>query len=262
MHSSDGALRHHAQFHSRFLALDRDVFVWTPPGYEASDACCPVLYLHDGQNLFDPDTAFQPGEHWRVGETAGALIAAGRIEPLIIVGIYNTGTERLQEYTPSSDARLGGGLADNYGLMITRELKPFIDATYRTRPDRSNTGIGGSSLGALVSLHLALSHSDVFGKVAAMSPSVWWDRRAILRTVRHARVKPALRLWVDMGTAEGRRGLDDARLLKAALVGAGWVPGADLHYAEYEGGTHSESAWAARVGPMLEWLFPAEVPGA
>ena len=98
---------------------------------------------------------------------------------------------------------------------------------------------------------------DVFGQLAVMSPSVWWDRRVILSTVRRARPRPALKLWVDMGTAEGRRGLDDARLLKAALVGAGWVPGQDLHYAEYEGATHSESAWAERVGPMLQWLFGA-----
>lgn len=258
MHTSAGALRRHEQFHSTFLADDRDVVVWLPPGYDETADRHPVLYLHDGQNLFDPDTAFQPGEHWRVGETAAALIEAGRIGPLVIVGIYNTGVARLQEYTPTSQAELGGGLADNYGRMIVEELKPFIDRTYRTRLDRSCTGIGGSSLGGLVSLHLALAHPEVFGKVAALSPSVWWDHRAILWTVRQLRTKPAIRIWADMGTAEGARGLDDARLLKAALVGAGWASGQDLNYAEYEGATHSETAWAARVGPMLEWLFPVE----
>jgi hypothetical protein len=86
---------------------------------------------------------------------------------------------------------------------------------------------------------------------------VWWDRKAILKTIREVRSKPKSRLWVDMGTAEGRRGLDDARLLKAALVGLGFVDGVDLHYAEYEGATHSEQAWSERVGPMLEFLFPA-----
>lgn len=250
-------LLRHPQFPSSFLPDDRDIVVYLPPGYDEGDEPLPVLYLHDGQNLFDPETAHIPGQHWRVGETADALIEAGTLVPLIVVGIANTGPQRIHEYTPTKDARLGGGRADDYGRFIVEELKPFIDALYRTRIDTASTGLGGSSLGGLVTLHLGLSRPDVFGKLAVMSPSVWWDRRAILRTVRAARPRPPLRLWVDMGTAEGRRGLDDARLLKAALVGAGWVPGQDLHYAEYEGATHTEGAWAERVGPMLQWLFGA-----
>jgi predicted alpha/beta superfamily hydrolase len=219
--------------------------------------------MHDGQNLFEPETAFQKGEHWRVGETATALIGAGRIEPLIVVGIHNTGEARVDEYTPTGDKKLGGGHALDYGRMIVEELKPLIDRTYRTKPDAANTGIGGSSLGGLVSLHLGFTHPATFTKIAALSPSVWWGGKAILQTIREARSKPKNRLWVDMGTAEGRKGLDDARLLKAALVELGFHEGVDLHYAEYEGATHSENAWAERVGPMLEWLFPAaeEYPG-
>lgn len=254
MHSPESQLRRHGQFHSEFLEHDRDVLVWVPPDYTASERRYPVLYMHDGQNLFEPDTAFLKGEHWRVGETATELIAAGKIEPLIIVGIYNTGEARLDEYTPTDDAKLGGGHADDYGRMIIEELKPLIDATYRTQPDC--TGLAGSSLGGLVSLHLGFTHPAVFSRIAALSPSVWWDRKAILKTIRESRSKPKLRLWVDMGTAEGRRGLDDARLLKAALVGLGFAEGVDLHYAEYEGATHSEQAWSERVGPMLQWLFP------
>ncbi len=264
MHLSNATLRRHERFHSAYLPDDRDVVVWLPPGYgdEGSHGAVvakrryPVLYMHDGQNLFDPDTAFQKGEHWRIGETATALLDAGRIEPLIIVGIHNTGTTRLHEYTPTADARLGGGLADDYGRLIVEELKPLIDRTYRTLPEASNTGLGGSSLGGLVTLHLGYTHPKVFTRLAVLSPSVWWDQRAVLRTVRSTRAKPPLKIWVDMGTAEGRRGLDDARLLKAALVGAGFVEGRDLRYAEYEGATHSEGAWASRVAPMLEWLFP------
>ena len=258
MHPQNATLHRHERFHSAFLPDDRDVLVWLPPGYDTeSGHRYPVLYMHDGQNLFDPETAFQKGEHWRVGETAAELIAAGQLEPLIIVGISNTGEERIHEYTPTRDARLGGGLAGDYGRLIVEDLKPLIDRTYRTLPDRQHTGLGGSSLGGLVTLHLGFTHPEVFSRLAVLSPSVWWDRRAILTTVRHARPKPAVRLWVDMGTAEGRRGLDDARLLKAALVGAGYIDGFDLHYAEFEGATHSEGAWAARVGPMLTWLFPA-----
>lgn len=275
MHLPDSQLRRHDAFHSEFLEHDRNVLVWLPPGYDggaeersdgrskersyedSTDVRYPVLYMHDGQNLFDPETSFQRGEYWHVGETAEELIEAGRIEPLIVVGIYNTGESRLDEYTPTGDKKLGGGHADDYGRMIIEELKPLIDRTYRTRPDAASTGIGGSSLGGLVSLHLGFTHPAVFTRVAALSPSVWWGGKTILKTIRQARSKPKLRLWVDMGTAEGRKGLDDARSLKAALVGLGFVPDVDLHYAEYEGATHSEQAWSERVGPMLEWLFPA-----
>ena len=300
MHQSEGQLRRHTAFHSEFLEHDRDVVVWLPPGYEGSHEGShegsargfttgvphrrsgttvgnrrdepssgttvgnhryPVLYMHDGQNLFEADTAFQKGEHWRLGETAATLVASGDIEPLIIVGIYNTGDHRKDEYTPTQDAKLGGGAANDYGRMIVEELKPMIDRAYRTRPDPESTGIGGSSLGGLVSLYLAFMHPHVFQRVAALSPSVWWNFRAILKTVRQARAKPPLKIWLDMGTAEGKRGLDDARLLKAALVGLGFSVGSDLHYAEYEGATHSETAWAERVAPMLKWLFPSEKEG-
>ena len=258
MESSESQLHRHEQFHSEFLEEDRDVLVWLPPGYDPStDVRYPVLYMHDGQNLFEPETAFKKGEHWRVGETAAGLIEAGRIEPPIIVGIYNTGEMRVDEYTPTTDKKLGGGQADDYGRMIIEELKPLVDRAYRTRIDRESTGIAGSSLGGLVSLHLAFHQPAVFGRVAALSPSVWWDRKAILKTIRESRSKPKSRVWVDMGTAEGSRGLDDARLLKAALVGLGFTDGVDLHYAEYEGATHTELAWSERVGPMLEFLFPA-----
>ena len=112
MHSSASQLRRHEQFHSQFLEQDRDVLVWLPPGYEPVhdeplsgtidlNRHYPVLYMHDGQNLFEPETAFQKGEHWRVGETATELIEAGLIEPPIIVGIYNTGEMRVDEYTPT-----------------------------------------------------------------------------------------------------------------------------------------------------------------
>jgi predicted alpha/beta superfamily hydrolase len=249
-------LERHARFHSAFLADDRDFVVYLPPGYAADAARrYPVLYLHDGQNLFDPDTAYQKGQHWRVGETADRLIGDGHLDPLIIVGIDNTGTRRLSEYTPTADRRLGGGEADAYGRLIVEELKPFIDDRYRTLPGRLHTGLGGSSLGALVSLHLGLAYPSVFSRLALLSPSVWWDRRAILRTVRKARPRPALRIWLDMGTAEGRRGLDDARALRLALVRMGWKEGDDLHYSEHKGATHSEAAWAARVGPMLQYLY-------
>ena len=246
----------HAAFHSEFLPDDRNVRVLLPPHYhERPEQRYPVLYLHDGQNLFDPEAAFNQGEHWRAGETATALIEAARIPPLIIVGIDNTGPQRLHEYTPTHDRRRGGGGADAYGKLLVHELKPFVDREYRTLPDRSTTGLGGSSLGALVSLYLGLKYPDVFSRLAVMSPSVWWDRRAILGNVRNARPKPRLRIWVDIGTREGRYHVENARLLKAGLIRSGWSEGDDLHYEEVPGGTHSEGAWAGRFDRVLEFLF-------
>jgi predicted alpha/beta superfamily hydrolase len=247
--------RRHPRVASAFLPRERDITVYLPPGYDQATEPLPVLYMHDGQNLFEPARAHVPGQYWRVGETLDAMVTAGRVPPVIVVGIDNTGTARIQEYTPTRDARLGGGLAGRYGRFIVEELKPLIDRTYRTRTDAAGTALGGSSLGGLATLHIGFTSPGVFGALVAMSPSVWWDRRAILSTIRHTRPRPPVRIWADMGTAEGRRALDDARMMKAALVGAGWVAGRDLHYAEYEGATHSETAWAGRFGAAVTWLF-------
>jgi predicted alpha/beta superfamily hydrolase len=245
------------RFHSRFLPDDRDITVYVPPGLgDDPDQRFPVLYLHDGQNLFDPEKAFNRGEHWRVGETVTALVADNAIEPLLIVGIHNTGRRRLDEYTPTADTRRGGAEADAYGRLLVEELKPFIDGRYRTRREPAYTGIGGSSLGGLVSLYLGLMRPDVFSRLAVMSPSVWWDRRAILRYVRDAHPKPRLKLWVDVGTAEGPQHVTNLRLLKSALLKAGWIEGEDLHYEEVEGATHSERAWGDRLGRVLKYLYP------
>jgi predicted alpha/beta superfamily hydrolase len=246
---------------SSLLPDGRQLTIYLPPGYEAEiERRYPVLYLQDGQNLFDAARAFG-GQHWHVAETATALIESGTIAPLIIAGIDNTGANRINEYTHTHDRKRGGGEAGAYARFVVGAIKPFVDATFRTRPDTSNTGIGGSSLGGLVSLFIALSHPDVFGKAAVMSPSVWWDRRSILRYVRTV-PKTRPRLWVDMGTAESmgagsaRRVLEDARLLEAGLVKAGWVEGVDLRYEDIEGGEHNERAWGNRFGRVLEWLFP------
>jgi predicted alpha/beta superfamily hydrolase len=252
-------LHGYERFRSRFLPDDRDLTVFVPPGYDDDpERRFPVLYLHDGQNLFDPQKAFKKGEHWRVGETATALIADAAIAPLLIVGIHNTGKRRLDEYTPTADKRRGGAEADAYGRLLVEELKPFIDERYRTLQDAGDTGIGGSSLGGLVSLYLGLTRPDVFSRLALLSPSVWWDRRAILRYVRDAHPKPRLKIWVDIGTGEGRQHVTNLRLLKAGLLKSGWVDGDDLHYEEVEGAAHSEGAWADRFGRVLRYLYPPE----
>jgi enterochelin esterase-like enzyme len=247
----------HAAFPSRFLPTPRNLIVYLPPGYRNGAQRYPVFYMHDGQNLFDPATAFA-GNEWHVDEVAAQLIAAGKIEPLIIVGIYNAGRERNQEYT--------SGLGDKpplYARLVVEEVKPFIDAQYRTLPDPGHTGLGGSSLGGLASLAIGLKYPRVFGRLAIVSPSVWWDSRAILREVErfngtqfNGAERP--RVWLDIGTAEGNspaKTVEDARLLRDALLKKGWKLGGSLHYFEAEGAGHNEKAWSQRIGPILEYLF-------
>ena len=253
-----GEFRKHAGFRSKFLTHARDVLVYLPPGYERDTTRhYPVLYLHDGQNLFDGATAYIPGQDWRVGQTADALIRQQAIEPVIVVGIYNTGQARVEEYTPSACPRLKvGGKADLYGRLIVEELKPFIDAHYRTRAGVCDTGLGGSSLGGLVTAYLGLRHPGVFGKLAVVSPSVWWDGRRILNEVKSLHSKTGARIWLDMGTEEGLRAISDARLLRDALLAKGWNLDQDLHYHEAHGARHTETAWAQRVEPILRFLYP------
>ncbi|MDR3700400.1 MAG: alpha/beta hydrolase-fold protein [Candidatus Sulfopaludibacter sp.] len=254
----EGRIRLHRRFPSGYLSTPRDIAVYVPPGYDESTIRCPVLYLQDGQNLFDPATAFY-GQDWRADITADELIRSGAIEPVILVGVYNTGVRRVSEYTPTRDpARRKGGKGDRYSQMLARELKPFIDSQYRTR--KTGHAVGGSSLGGLVALEAALLYPRVFAAAAVLSPSVWWDRRSILEMVRNHKAAQRPRIWLDSGTQEGQTPAEviaDLRLLRDALLEKGWREGVTLHYLEAAGAGHNEQAWGARFGAVLEWLFPA-----
>ena len=256
-HTLAGDVRAHENFHSQHLPTDRTVLVWLPPGYDAdTQRRYPVLYLQDGQNIFDRATAFG-GEEWRVDETARALVTEGQIEPLIVVAIYNAGEKRLDEYAPTRvEAKGGGGGAEAYGKLLVDEVKPFIDREYRTLGDQANTGIGGSSLGGLVSVYLAVKRPDVFGRLAALSPSVWWDDRMIVKTVDALPAKLPVRVWLCAGTNEGPQVAADARQLRDAFARKGWAPDQDLKYFEAEGAGHDERSWAARMGEVLRYLYP------
>jgi predicted alpha/beta superfamily hydrolase len=255
-HTLSGDFRTHEAFHSQHVEWDHTLIVFRPPGYDQDQVRrYPVLYLHDGQNVFDKATSV--GEEWRVDETALGLITGGAVEPLLIVGIYNTGEHRIEEYTPSADPeKKVGGKADAYGRMLVEEIKPFIDREYRTRPDAPSTGLGGSSLGGLLTIHLGIRHPGVFGKLAALSPSVWWDNKLIVREVGELTGKLPLKIWLDAGTGEGEKVVADARDLKDALLKKGWIEGLDLAYMEAEGGEHNEASWASRVDAVLRFLFP------
>jgi len=252
-------LRLHKAFTSNYLPTSRNVIVYVPPGYdEEPERTYPLLYLHDGQNLFDGRTSFVPGRTWQIREHADAAIEAGEVEPMVIVGIYNTGDQRLAEYTHEYNWQMGGGQADAYGKLITLELMPWIAAQYRIRQGRDSTGLGGSSLGGLVSLYLGLRYPTVFGKLAVMSPSVWWNHKSILGYLNeHA---PQLwerpRVWLDVGDREGQKALRDVEHLARRLKANGWKPGETLHFEKVEGGTHDEANWATRVRSMLKFLFP------
>ena len=247
----------HRNFHSQYLPDDRNIIVYLPPDYEEQDRRYPVMYMQDGQNLFDPETSFVQGRTWQFGEHADQLIRAKEIEPLIVVGVYNT-PRRLEEYTHARDKRMGGGEANRYGQLLVEELKPWIDNEYRTLSDEANTALGGSSLGGLVSLYLGLEHTETFGKLAVMSPSIWWNHKSILGYVNEYDGPPWPKIWLDVGDGEGRRVHADVDLLYQRLKTNGWKPGVNIHYQLAIGGTHDEAAWAARVGDMLRFLFPVK----
>jgi predicted alpha/beta superfamily hydrolase len=265
-HTLTGNIQQHRAFPSKILKNRRDVLVYLPPGYRRfSTRQYPVLYLHDGQNVFDAATSFA-GVEWGVDETAQRLIRQKLMEPLIIVAIANTGEERIHEYAPTP-ARIdppkrkrSKGLLRSYGRFLIEELKPFIDRKYRTKREAEFTGLGGSSLGGLATLALGLWFPNYFNRLAVMSPSIWWDDCAIYDIVDEVdeTKKPPLKIWLDTGTREP--GWERAAGLRDRLVEKGWRLYDDLQYLEVEGADHSEGAWAGRIDPVLRFLFPPAPP--
>jgi predicted alpha/beta superfamily hydrolase len=261
-----GNIQKHRAFPSRILKNRRDVLVYLPPGYRRFSARrYPVLYLQDGQNVFDAATSFA-GVEWGVDETAQRLIRRKLIEPMIIVAIANVGEDRIHEYAPTP-ARIdppkrkrSKGLLRSYGRFLIEELKPFIDRKYRTHREAEFTGLGGSSLGGLATLALGLWFPNYFTRLAVLSPSIWWDDCAIYDIVDEIdeTAKPPLKIWLDTGTHEP--GWERAASLRDRLTEKGWRLHDDLHYLEVEGADHSEGAWAARVDPVLRFLFPPSPP--
>jgi predicted alpha/beta superfamily hydrolase len=263
LHTLTGTVRFHKSFPSRHVEGGRDVIVYLPPGYnEETSTRYPVLYMHDGQNLFDAATAFL-NQEWGLDELVESLIGADMIEPLIIVGIYNAGEKRIAEYTHIRDRKGQGGRARLHARFLVEELKPFIDSEYRTFPDTANTGLGGSSLGGLVTLYLGLHYPQIFGKLIVMSPSVWWANRAILRELRKAKGRFNQKIWLDTGTCEGSAPdacVRNVRDLRDALLKRGWKLGHDLRHVEDEGAGHDEKAWGHRMKDALTFLFSPQSP--
>lgn len=238
-------------FHSPQLDNRRDIITYLPPSYnDGTRRRYPVVYMHDGQNLFDEVTSF--AEEWRVDNTMDALSAVGL--EAIVVGIFNTGENRLNEYSPFEDDEGRGGDGDRYLDFIADTLKPRIDHDFRTHTDREHTLIIGSSMGGLISAYAFFQRSDIFGGAGVMSPSIWFADRALLDFVDGAAVEPG-KIYLDVGTQEGKQTVTDARRLREALLWKGYRRHRDLVYVEQPGAGHSEVAWRQRLHFAMDFLL-------
>ncbi len=243
---------------SRYVA-DRELIVYLPPSYAHTRQHYPVIYMHDGNNLFDPATGFM-GREWCLDETLEQLFLTQSIPECIVVGIYNT-PDRLDEYTWHAHHHMGhpcGGKGPDYARFVVEELMPFIEVNYRVDPNPENTLLMGSSLGAIISFYIAAAYPGRFQKVAMMSPTVYWAHHQILRDVQH--FPRGLKLWVDIGTEEGRNRhteetVESTQEFVYALEQQGYRQPFDLgFYIDYLVG-HDEHAWANRVERPLRYLL-------
>ena len=244
-----GKLQYHRAFKGEGLK-DRDVVVWLPPGYDSSKKNYPVLYLQDGQNVFDPATsAF--GKEWRADETADSLIRSGKLRQVIIVGIYNT-ADRSHEYLPWKKNQL-------YQQFIIKMLKPFIDQQYRTRKEAKYNFIGGASAGATIAFMMVWEHPDVFSKAICMSPAFKNPEgfKEAFNYITEVKEGPRHPRKIFIYMDNGGRDLD--QLLQPgvdemirALASKKYRAGRDFIFLKDEPATHNEEAWASRLPFALQ----------
>jgi predicted alpha/beta superfamily hydrolase len=260
--SVTGDLRLH-EFASRIFRNTRLLRVWLPPRYDAPENHTrhyPVFYLNDGQNLFDRATAFA-GVEWQVDETADRLIRQEVIPPLIVVGIDNTQGDRIKEYLPyrSFHPPVLRPQGKRYPDFLMNEVMPFVYERYRIARGPENTGLGGSSLGALISLYMVVERPGIFGKLLLESPSLFVSNRRILKYSRHFRQLPA-KVFLAIGTRESgredkdRQVVEDVRTLERSLRRAG-LDGSRLLVKIDDGAAHNEGEWAKRFPEALSFLF-------
>jgi len=260
-----GDLRLH-EFRSRIFRNTRFLRVWLPPGYDDPANVglrYPVFYLNDGQNLFEPETSFT-GVEWQVDETGDRLIREDVVAPMIFVGVDNAAKDRIREYMPhrSLNPMMLRGYGSRYPSFLIKEVMPFMARTYRVATGPENTGLGGSSLGALIALYTVAVCPGVIGRLLVESPSLWASNRQIIRQSRSVQRWPQ-RIFLAAGTNEaGKKDkdqsvVDDVRELAAILRRAG-LDEKRLRLVIEEGGTHHESAWARRFPEALAFLFGKE----
>ncbi|KAB2838236.1 MAG: histidine kinase, partial [Melioribacteraceae bacterium] len=224
----------------------RDVIVWLPPGYEENIyERYPVLYMHDGQNIVDPKTSTF-GIDWQIDEAADSLIKQNKIHPIIIVGIYNT-ADRSSEYK-----NIDSGFS--YMDFVINKLKPLIDKTYRTKPDRENTANGGSSLAVLTSLMFVWEHPEIFSKAICMSPAFKISNIDYVSSVeKYSGESKNVKLYFYNGgiTLEERLqpGIDE--MIKV-LLSKGFELNKDLYFVKDKNAEHNESSWAKKIPEALK----------
>ena len=241
-----GTVKYHRNFKGKNL-LDRDIIVWLPPNYNNNERY-DVLYMHDGQNLFDPKTS-SFGIDWSVDETIDSLITSKKIKPLIVVGIYNT-KDRSSEYLPAEKGK-------DYMQFLVHQLKPFIDSTYRTKSGREHTSVGGSSMGGIISFALAWEYPEMFSKAICMSPAFKINHIDYVKDViSYSGKKKKIKLYIDNGgiglEEQLQPGIDD--MLKA-LQQKGFIEGKDYLWILDKNAKHFETAWAKRMPIALQWLL-------
>lgn len=238
------------------LGNTRGVWVYLPPSYdEQPTRRYPVIYLHDGQNLFDPAAAFG-GQTWQAHDAMNAGIEAATLCEAIVVGVENT-SARIDEYTPTRDAQYGGGRGEAYLRFLRETVVPRVDAEFRTRADRANRALMGSSLGGLISAYAGVRAADVFGLIGILSPSSWWDGGVIVSEVASLATRPVrpLRVYIDSGdSGPSQDDVVNTRAHADAWRRLGYREGVDFRYLVAQGATHTEAAWAARLRPALEFL--------
>lgn len=242
-------------FYMPQLDRNRRIWIYLPPNYGQTALRYPVLYMHDAQNLFDNQTSFA-GE-WQIDETLNQLFAEGD-GGAIVVGIDNGGGERINELTPWANPTYGGGQGAAYTDFIVETLKPYIDANYRTRPERDYTGIMGSSLGGLLSMYAAIEHQAVFSKAGIFSPSFWFSANAYAHVAQTGK-QANMRIYLMGGTQESATMVSNLNNMYNTLRDAGF--GTDeLLLVTHPDGAHSEWYWRREFGPAYEWLFAGANP--
>jgi predicted alpha/beta superfamily hydrolase len=233
------------------LSRTRRIWIYLPPGYATSQEQYPVWYVHDGQNVFDAATSFA-GE-WRWDETMDASINGGCPEA-IVVAIDNGGADRIHELTPWENAQYNaGGEGNQYLQFISNSLKPFIDAQFRTMPEREHTCIAGSSLGGLISAYAIIEFGNVFGKAAIFSPAFWFNDEELLNAVTDTDVSLEYRLFMIGGQNESNSMVTDMSSMRSGWIATG-IPLEDILLTVDPNGQHTESSWAAQLPDAYEWV--------
>lgn len=234
------------------LGRQRRIWLYLPPDYTTSDKRYPVIYMHDGQNLFDKASAFS-GE-WGVDETLNQLFRQGH-PGVIVVGIDNGGAHRIPEYAPWENKEYGGGEGDAYLRFIVENLKPYIDSHYRTMPGQQQTALAGSSLGALISLYGAMEYPQVFGRIGLFSPALWFNAQMYDYVKQKADPAAGQRFYFMASQQESSSMVPDMQRVCNLLEQQG-VPG-ELIYCQFtQDGAHSEWYWQREFPKAFQWLFP------